>query len=701
MFNFLYKLIENFNKKSYNDIIGGNMAIFSTNIKGKIKEVNIPREKGYISLLEAISNSIHAIKEKGIKNGKISINLYREREFQDEMYSSEEDKLKKIPIQSVEIIDNGIGLDENNFNSFMTCNSDYKAELGGKGVGRFTWLKVFKEVQISSIFINNDKILSFREFSFIPQNELKDENTGECKNSSETGTKILLKNINIDYKNNFPCHIIDIANLIIEHFFIYFITQEMPLIVINDEYEGAINVGEVFSNQDNYQINKDSFKIFNSQFNVYHIKSTYLNNTNRCILCANLRAVQNYDLRKNIANLQSELGTINGKKLWYCTYVCSDYLDEIVSSERLEFRFPKEDASNVAFDLISFDTLIDNIINNVELFLSKDLEEIEKKKKARIDNFINYQKPQYRNLRKYRPEIYKKINPNLTDEKLDQALFAEKQEWEKELKKNANTLFNKAKNMDYTKFEELKNNYIDNLTALGKDCLSEYTSHRKAILDMLKLALEKGNDDKYPLEQVVHNLICPMKYTSDDLKYEDMNLWIIDERLSYHYYLASDKQLTSHEPIETNSISRLDIAIYDAALAFDDSIEGNKMSVITIIEFKRPMRDDYTDNDNPVKQILEYVDEIRNGKVRTSKGRPLNGNYKTIPINAYIISDITPSLLKICKNNDFTISDDQENIYKFHNGYNVFIEIKSFDKIYNDAYKRNQILFQKLFTPEV
>jgi hypothetical protein len=44
---------------------------------------------------------------------------------------------------------------------------------------------------------------------------------------------------------------------------------------------------------------------------------------------------------------------------------------------------------------------------------------------------------------------------------------------------------------------------------------------------------------KYPLEEIIHKIIYPMRTTSDDVPYDQQNLWIIDERLSYHGFLGA------------------------------------------------------------------------------------------------------------------------------------------------------------------
>lgn len=38
----------------------------------------------------------------------------------------------------------------------------------------------------------------------------------------------------------------------------------------------------------------------------------------------------------------------------------------------------------------------------------------------------------------------------------------------------------------------------------------------------------------------------PMQVESDEIKLENANLWLIDERLAFHNYLASDKSSKGH-----------------------------------------------------------------------------------------------------------------------------------------------------------
>ena len=136
---------------------------------------------------------------------------------------------------------------------------------------------------------------------------------------------------------------------------------------------------------------------------------------------------------------------------------------------------------------------------------------------------------------------------------------------------------------------------------------------------------------------------------------------MIDERLSYHTYLASDKFFSTLKYIEVseNPDDRPDILIFSNAFAFVEEKDPPYNS-ITIIEFKKPERDNYIDNDdskNPVDQVERYIEDLLNGKVTNRKGRTINITKET-PFYVYIISDLTPSLVKILERRDFYKTPD-------------------------------------------
>lgn len=110
-------------------------------------------------------------------------------------------------------------------------------------------------------------------------------------------------------------------------------------------------------------------------------------------------------------------------------------------------------------------------------------------------------------------------------------------------------------------FNQRVEKYFDKAQQLKQTDLARYVLHRKYILELLGEALYVGNDGKYCKEEKVHEIIMPMRVTSDDAEFLDNNLWIIDERLVFHHYLASDKSFKKMSITDCDSSRRPDLII--------------------------------------------------------------------------------------------------------------------------------------------
>ena len=92
-------------------------------------------------LFEAISNAIHSTQGKFHENvandGRVIVTVFTDRK-KDDVWATVED--------------NGVGLDETNWDAFTTTDTDNKIQIGGKGVGRLLWLDCFEEIRINSVF---------------------------------------------------------------------------------------------------------------------------------------------------------------------------------------------------------------------------------------------------------------------------------------------------------------------------------------------------------------------------------------------------------------------------------------------------------------------------------------------------------------------------------------------------------------------
>ncbi len=117
-----------------------------------------------------------------------------------------------------------------------------------------------------------------------------------------------------------------------------------------------------------------------------------------------------------------------------------------------------------------------------------------------------------------------------------------------------------------------------------------------------------------------------------------------------------------------------------------------------IVEFKRPCRNDYDKNDddnNPIDQVYNYIPLIKKSTAKDKNGRIINIP-PTTPFYCYIICDKTTRLDDIAVKNNYKPTPDGLGYFYFHDTYNAYIEIIPYDKLLDDAMKRNRSLFDKL-----
>src|SRR5690606_11338199 len=187
---------------------------------------------------------------------------------------------------------------------------------------------------------------------------------------------------------------------------------------------------------------------------------------------------------------------------------------------------------------------------------------------------------------------------------------------------------------DKDEFQNRFADLYDKIIEVGNSKLSEYVIHRKLVLELLEKHIKRSDTGKFSKETAIHKLVFPLKYLSDEIGFNDHNLWIIDERLAYHSYLASDKKFKQIKLIDSQSADRPDIIVFNRPFAFTS---GDKpYSSIVLIEFKRPMRDDYSEKENPISQVIRYAGELSANEGTDKDDRTFDIRSNT-PIYGYII----------------------------------------------------------------
>lgn len=669
------------------------MSSFVLDIRGQLNNIRLAESKALWPLFEAVVNSIQAIEDSPNKNnGRIHISAQREISYNEKLYANK-DILEKF--ESFSITDNGVGLDEQNYKSFNTAYSTLKAKKGCKGIGRFLWLKAFKEVSLQSNYAENG-VWYNRTFTFSPDGIIPDENI-KVSQEQELSTTVTLKEFLSPYKQSCPVELDVIAKKLIEHCLLFFISDNCPEIILSDGVSETINLNKYFENNIKDSLHQDHFTLKDNEFVLYHLRLPEGATSHELHLCANMQEVLSFDLKKQIPDLQKKIIPKDDPiGFYYIGYLTGVYLDSIVNTTRTGFDFD-EIGNQLALFGTGKENLVSTAVECVQGYLSDYLSDIEKRKREQIDTFVSQDKPTYRYLLNNRPEVYQAIPAGLKADDLDMELHKHVQLWEREIKKQEKELekaTTKSISQDDTSYQKLFEQYWSSVTEISKTCLAEYVARRKTLLKMLEDALTIQNDGNFKKEDVIHSLICPMRHTSNDITFEEMNLWIVDERLAYHKYLASDKTLKSMPVIDSNSTKEPDIAIFDQAFAYSDSEEP--FTTVTIVEFKKPDND----NKNPVNQVGEYVDLIRQGKKKKANGQSFSITDGTL-FRCYVICDLTDKMRTHCLNSGLIPTADNLGFTGFNQYRHSYIEVISYNKLLCDAKKRNEILFEKLFSPKL
>jgi len=339
------------------------------------------------------------------------------------------------------------------------------------------------------------------------------------------------------------------------------------------------------------------------------------------------------------------------------------------------------------------------VLEACKSFLAPYTAPIAQKKRTRIEEFVQGDGAMYRPILDRLQSKISEINPDATDEEIDRHLYEGYHELQIRLRDEGKELLESPAPTDsgLDQFEERFERYFEEISEFNKADLARYVCHRKAIITFLRKQLTLQDDGKYRREDRIHSIIFPRGKTSNEVLFEDHNLWLVDEKLVFHVFLSSDKAIRQVGVLENTSKKEPDIVVFDKAFAFSESSEM-PFSSITIIEFKKPQRDDYSERENPFTQVTNYIDDIKEGKARTHTGRPIPIP-SNLPFYCYIICDITQTLRGWARYFDLQHTPDEMGFFGYKRSYNAYFEVISYSKLVSDAEKGNKVFFQKLGLP--
>jgi hypothetical protein len=648
----------------------------------------------YTPVVELVVNAIQAIDAKMRKDGFVRITIKRAPQVE-----MDDDDGSLATVDSIVVQDNGIGFDEINRNAFDTLYTDNKLSVGGKGFGRFTCLKYFESVFIESTFLSNGKFAR-RQFEMGKDTEIIVNEVVSDSLSSETGTRISLSSVRQADRLNKKLP--TIAKGIVEKLLPYFIDEKYacPKVTLAEEDGSAeIVLNDYLSDRHavikEVPVERRSFAVdVNGRKHVFDVRIFKFfsprNTKSKISLVAHNREVteaptQSYipEFSEDFYDRRPDGSTDEGRNYVVKTYVFSDYLNEHVSLERGGFEFQKD---NDALFGISQTQIEREAAELTRLAIASEVASRQERKAAQVATYVETEAPWHKNIL---PKVDLSAFPyNPSNEQIEARLQEEKFRDEAIIRRDVSKILSGSSLED---FEKNISNIVERISETSRNDLVHYVALRKNVLALFERSLQLTAGKGYEDEAVVHNIIFPTKSDSDGIDYTEHNLWLLDERLTFTAYLSSDR------PLNGGRSERPDIIAYNRPVAFRGDNEAS--NPVIIFEFKKPLRDDFVDpssKEDPIKQIIRYVNSIQDGKFTTPEGRNIQVAENT-PFYGYVVCDLTEKVKRWLKREkNFKVMPDGLGWFDWYENINLYVEVLSWEKVLKDAGMRNKVFFHKL-----
>lgn len=581
------------------------------------------------------------------------------------------------------ITDNGEGFNEKNLSSFKDYLSDTKLSLGCKGVGRFTWLKVFEDIKIQSHV--NGMLIKFDFNQNTSLDEIEESKTPALGTNKTTISFDGVSSNYLDYYKNGKIKFDKRENANIET-----ITQKVEdyllpkLFLMKEEQKKTFNIVLKLKNKECYitntsipTLNKDSFTIKDEKtifgkeyiFNLYYTFLIRNDNRHQLMYCANERTVTAF---KNIA-----LGKLPDSKN-AIMLLTSDYFDERINDERNEF----------TFDFSENNPDDDNPITG---------KQINDKLKVLINKIMETTYPQIKEMNRQTkeqciaeyPYLAKYIEPLETSIIESEKNLIEKatQIYEQEKKQVKDSFTRMLKKKKLPNNEEVIKN-IEKVNDISARELAQYLLYREQVI----LALQKVIDENSTQESLLHNLFMQMRTSSDksdDNTLYDSNLWLLDDKFLSYFSAFSDTKIKEMKDRILKEYEKDEDDSKEPDLtAFYSNAGGNYIDLV-VIEFKaigaKSMQKATAipEVERNIGAIAASFDNIRN-------------------IYGYVITNIDDEFARSLKRSGLSklySTGDSPIFYKYNNGIedannkgvDTHIYILSADSICKDAKSRNDV----------
>jgi hypothetical protein len=624
-------------------------------------------------LFEATMNSIHSVQDKFGEHvqskGQVEVTIQK----------STEEKPHHIVVY-----DNGVGLDEKNFEAFSTTDTDNKIKKGGKGVGRLLWLACFDNIKISSDYSDSGR--KFRrtfQFRLTNEDQIFDHKNIPLSQGAESSFTANFTGIKDNgYAEKFPKRTPYIFQHFLSHFLPIIVGKSCPQLKITcgpDSKTFPDDIKEYIYRRQTAEVKFGDHLLNIEMLECNKVVSSNLQGTNFIHFIAHDRTVHSQPIDGKLG-----LKAFGDNNVFHAC-VSGMFFNDHVNQERTQFTFETG--------------ILDEIVNDVCMpiiqdFLKGPLREVKQEQISALARIVeNYPSVAFGS-----PEELSELMPagQTDEEQLYATLSIHRHRRDRKQREKINGALEKLRNKDFSlgSFDGALSEASKAIAETEQRSLAEYVIRRRIVLrflrELLKAVPEETTDSNYELESTLHNFICPIRIKSGRVEAATHDLWVVDERLTFANIFSSDTPF-SQILAESTRKERPDVLVFDHAFGLN---HGTSDPRVLIVEFKRPGRKNYPDNENPQFQIEEYIRELLGNDAVDIDGRPIRLS-PNVRFHCYLVADRKGKLASWTSSWAPT-ADGRGRIHTLQGDYKGFIELIEWDQLINDAEERNKAFFDRM-----
>lgn len=484
---------------------------------------------------EAVTNSIHA------GASEITVNLVFSDKQADLLDSDERRVLNQITVS-----DNGEGFTTENLHYFEEVCTGHKDNIGGKGVGRLSFLKFATTVKIRSQV--DGELL---EFLYTP--EFAPEQVKRWPSLGPKQTSVSLSH----FKESINTQVTKLVTSICDdvRLMLFLKAQQGQLIQLQFTHNSrqAFPDNIRFSGSDVTALAERQFDFCGERFNYYLFRDEPPKKGIVAMLCADDLCIEEFAISKKFDACR------------HLIFVTSPYFNHRSNLERQRLEIPKTQNDTDLVSPISRDTLMPwlqrRCVDMISEISGMDL--------------LSYRNSNLRKLRTYYPFVeVDSLNGELSLVDADEIVRAYRAQQARREDAVVETL------------EAGRTVSFDDVSHLARDDLARFVVHRALVIEsLLRMPTSSAED-------AVHSAILPKKSNGDGIR--ENNVWLVDDKFLAYSSIHSDVALARiieqvNQEVESKENRRPDVAAF---FSKDGDSDPNKL---VLIEFKRPGADIFED----------------------------------------------------------------------------------------------------------